>query len=290
MQKLIRRAGKSLRTSLAVLRRPPYHTPGHYYSPITSQSDINRAKAMRSDLAALDGINLNSASQLNLATTTLAPMWAQIETVGPRYRLDNRMYGLADGAVYYSMLRHLRPDRVVEVGSGFSSALALDVRDQHMTDLDLTFIEPYPARLLGLLSPTDQDRVKLIRHQVQDVPVDVYKELASDDILFVDSTHVAKAGSDVNWLFFKIFPMLQPGVVIHLHDIFFPFEYTDEWLDQGRSWNENYLLRSFLTYNDAFEVMLFNSWLWSEHSEIIRRHLPGALYDSPGSIWLRKVR
>lgn len=289
MQKFIRQTGKTLLTSAGLLRQPLYHRPGHFYSPVAGASDVERAKAMRSELSDLAGVDLRGDAQLNLVSD-LAPKWSQTIDLGPRYRIDNRMYGLADGAVYYSMLLHLSPHRIIEVGSGFSSALALDVRDRHLPGLELTFIEPHPDRLLGLLSPDDRNNTQLLRSPVQDAPLDIYEQLHEGDILFIDSTHVAKAGSDVNWLFFHVLPRLRPGVIVHVHDIFFPFEYPDHWLDERRSWNENYLLRAFLTHSDTFEIMLFSSWLWEMHPELVTKYLPQAAAEQPGNIWLRKIR
>ncbi len=187
------------------------------------------------------------------------------------------------------MLTTLRPKRVVEVGSGFSSAIALDVRDQELPNLELTFIEPHPSRLLKVLKESDNRSATIHRNAIQDVPVELFDVLNKDDILFIDSTHVSKSGSDVNWLFFRVLPRLKPGVIVHIHDIFFPFEYIDSWLTQRRSWNESYLLLSFLSYNDAFQIMFFNSWIWQKRPEVVRRYLPEGTNDEPGSIWLRRV-
>jgi hypothetical protein len=279
---------KSALTSAWLLRHPLFVRPGHYYSPVTGPEDVRRAGEQRADLARLDGVQLDADAQRYLAGQ-LAPEWPKSPAIWNRYRPDNTMFGLADGIVYQSLLSHLGSRRVIEIGSGFSSALALDVRDSHLPDLDLTFVEPYPDRLLGLLTERDRDRAQLIQQPLQSVPLDIYRSLGRDDILFVDSTHVAKAGSDVNWLLFQILPILAEGVVIHIHDIFFPFEYADSWLAEHRSWNESYLLRAFLSYNDTFRIMLFNSWLWQDQKPLIEQYLPEASSQQPGSIWIRKI-
>jgi hypothetical protein len=175
-----------------------------------------------------EGYKIRAEEQVELAHR-LGPQWADFSKSWRRYNPMNSWYGLSDGAVYYSMLTTLRPKHVVEVGSGFSSAIALDVREQGLPDLQLTFIEPRPKRLLGLLKENDKTTTTIYRNPVQDIPIEIFDVLAKDDILFIDSTHVSKPGSDVNWLFFRVLPRLQPGVVVHFHDIFFPFEYIDEW-------------------------------------------------------------
>lgn len=279
----------------AALRRPLWVPPGHYYSPIASRADVGRAVATLPGTAdsrgTVAGLDLREPAQRELAAT-LSAHWSQVPATrreGWRYHPDNPMFGLADAAIYHSMLRELRPRRLIEVGSGFSSAIALDTADRCLPDLEFTFIEPYPDRLLGLLSDGDRQRCRLVRSAVQDVPLDTYDQLGAGDVLFIDSTHVSKVGSDVNWLVFEVLPRLADGVVVHFHDIFWPFEYPREWLEEGRGWTENYLLRAFLSYNDRFEVLLFNSWLWRAEPELVRATLPSTVDEVPGGIWLRKV-
>ena len=138
------------------------------------------------------------------------------------------------------MTAHLRPARVIEVGSGYSTALALDEAEasREIAALEITCIEPFAGRLLGLLSEADRRRITLLRKPVQDVDPATYGRLGPGDVLFVDSTHVVKAGSDVVWLFLHVLPRLAAGVVVHVHDVFWPFEYPAHWLEQRRDWTE----------------------------------------------------
>jgi hypothetical protein len=231
-------------------------------------------------------VDLAEGSQLDLAQR-IQPILAS-PMPGPRYTADNSMYGAGDAAVYRAMLAEVRPARIIEVGSGYSTALALDEADANpeLAKLQITSVEPYPDRLLGLLRPSDSERVTLIREPVQQVSLSVYEQLASGDILFIDSTHVVKAGSDVVWLFLHVLPTLAAGVVVHVHDLFWPFEYPAAWLEQRRDWTEDYLVHAFLVGNTSWEVLLFSSWLWQCHPELI----PAGLKDqAPGSLWLRKV-
>jgi hypothetical protein len=112
--------------------------------------------------------------------------------------------------------------------------------------------------------------------------------LRSGDVLFVDSSHVAKIGSDVNSLFFDVLPNLAPGVVVHVHDIHYPFEYPKDWVFEGRAWNEAYLLRAFLTMNTDYEILLFNSYLSCFHIDEVAQLMPGWRINPGGSIWLRR--
>ncbi len=282
---------KAVRGALSVLGDPLYVPTGHFYSPVPGRRDIARAVGVDRGARSLPGIDLREARQKELAAE-LAPRWAEIPTRRHedwRYRPDNDMFGFVDAALYYSMLARLQPRRVIEVGSGFSSAIALDATDRFAPECSFTFIEPYPERLLALLERDDRQRWELVRSPVQDVPLDVFDQLGCRDVLFIDSTHVSKAGSDVNHLFFEVLPRLAHGVVVHVHDVFWPFEYPVEWLREGRNWTENYLLRAFLSYNSGFEVLLFASWLWATERDFVRDHLPHTVDQAPGSIWLRKT-
>lgn len=264
----------------AVASAPPYVPPGHFYSPITSPADRQRAASQVS----APGVDLREAAQLALLTE-IAPGLAE-PFAGPRYSPANRMFGPADAAIYRSLLRRLQPSRVLEIGSGYSTALLLDLADDGLPAPDLVAVEPYPARLRGLLRPGDEDRLRLIMLPVQDVPAAEFDALGDGDLLFIDSTHVAKPGSDVLHLVLQVLPRLAPGVVVHVHDIFWPFTYPQAWLAEGRDWTEAYLLHAFLAGNSGWEILLFTSWAWHSHPEFAA---PEVRSPAPGSLWLRKA-
>jgi hypothetical protein len=234
-------------------------------------------------------LDLREDEQIELAHR-LGPKWHEFKKSWCRYTWPNDWYQMSDGAVYYSMLTTLRPKRILEVGSGFTSAIALDVRDQELHDLELTFIDPNPQRLLGLLKAHDHAATTLYRKPVQEVPIEAFDVLEKDDILFIDSSHISWSGSDVNFLFLDVLPRLKEGVVVHIHDIFYPFEYPDVWrVLPGFAWNELYLVRAFLSYNSTFQITFFNSWLWREHPEIVGRYFPESVSLRASSLWLRRV-
>lgn len=189
----------------------------------------------------------------------------------------------------YAILRHFRPRRVIEAGSGFSSALMLDTDERFLeSGTRFLFIEPNAARLRTLLKPEDASRVEVIERGVQELPISALADLAPNDILFIDSSHVSKVGSDVNYLMFEVLPRLQPGVIVHFHDIYWPFEYPAEWILEGRSWNEGYLLHAFLQYNEAFDILLFNNYLGHRHRELMREVMPKFMVNDGGSLWLQR--
>lgn len=269
---------RAVRAVARDLRRPPYVAPGHYYSPRTAGADVERAMRTRRHPAGLD---LREAEQLSLAKR----LGLQVPPVD-RWR-PNGMYGEYDAAVLRGMLIDLRPAHLFEIGSGYSTAIALDAADELNSGLRITCVEPFPDRLLSRLKPGDRERLTLVQSPVQDLdPEQIAGQVKAGDVLFIDSTHVVKAGSDVVWLILHTLPLLAKGVVVHVHDIHWPFEYPDSWLGEGRDWTEVYLLHAFLLHNTAWQVLLFTDWLSKEHPEV----LPAELRDtSSGSIWIQRV-
>jgi hypothetical protein len=126
---------------------------------------------------------------------------------------------------------------------------------------------------------------------VQDVDVAIFEQLDHGDVLFIDSTHVLKTGSDVCHELFSVLPALKAGVLIQFHDVFWPFEYPEDWvLRDNRSWNEIYALRAFLSYNTNFEILFFNDYFCTWHRDQVQHDYPAMLKNTGGSLWLRKVK
>ena len=271
------------------------HPPGHFHSPIPSFEEISRYEAKLFDAMprSIAGIDMHENDQLELLAR-LRDYYATLpfksgKTEGLRYYLDNPTYSYSDGILLYCMLRHLKPRRIIEVGSGFSSALMLDAAELFFDGtLKLTVIDPDPQRLLSLIGERDRDRFRLVSQRLQDLDVGEFETLEANDILFIDSTHVSKLDSDVNRLFFAILPVLARGVHIHFHDVIYPFEYPKDWFELGRAWNEAYVLRAFLQYNEKFRVVLMNTFMEQFHEEFFRASMPLCLKNPGGSIWLRK--
>jgi hypothetical protein len=265
------------------------YPPGHYYSAIPSAEDVERDIAwQKRSPADIAGVDLRLDEQ-----------WAYLGALEPhshgapptRYRAPNDFFGTCDAAVLAAILRKERPARLVEVGSGFSSACALDTITADLGGAtDLTLIEPYPERMLELLLPGDLDRIRFEHAPVQDVPLDVFRALRAGDVLFIDSSHVSKAGSDVNWLVFEVLPRLPAGVFVHVHDVPAGFVCPTPWLREGRFWTEAYLVRAFLQFSEAFEILVWPNLLLTLDVDRFRRTLPAASAADGTSIWLRKVR
>lgn len=265
--------------------------PGHYYSPIVAPNTLPRPLPR----SAMLGVTIDMVAMEQLYRELLPHLECLAlptqQEPGTRYYVDNHMYGIGDALIYAGMIRHLRPRRVIEVGSGFSSAVLLDTLDLS-PDLNtqLIFIEPYTERLDALLRPVDHHRVRIIRSGVQDVPLDVFTQLGAGDILFLDTTHISKTGSDVNFELFEVLPRLAPGVWVHFHDVFPDFEYPESWVfDENRSWNELYALRAFLQYNDVFRVRYANKAFAQSHTALLRATCPRILENPGGGLWLQKA-
>ncbi|WP_139559589.1 class I SAM-dependent methyltransferase [Methylotetracoccus oryzae] len=280
----------TVNTARARLFRPP----GHFYSPIVDVSTVAHLFGDVGWPSSLPGIDLNPTTQLAMWRRLLPHLqsapFSKAGVVERRYRPDNPAYGVGDASVYFAMLMTYRPHRIVEIGSGFSSACALDTIEHHLRqEVNVTFVEPYPQLLDSLLTSSDRVRTTIIPSEVQSVDLDVFRSLDSGDFLFIDSTHVLKTGSDVHFELFEILPALNPGVHIHIHDTFWPFQYPRSWVvDENRSWNELYALRAFLMYNNNYSIEFFNDYFAKVHHDTVQRDFPMMLDNPGGALWLLK--
>jgi predicted O-methyltransferase YrrM len=279
----------------ALRKRMGMFPPGHFYSPIPDLEQVRKDEAAIWPIPerVVAGIDLHEERQLELLQA-FAEFHAELpfpksKNESLRYYFENPAYGCSDAIILYCMLRYWRPRRVIEVGSGFSSCVVLDTNELCFNGaMEMTFIDPFPELLLSLIKEQDNGRITVLASGLQEVDLSAFDALGRNDFLFIDSTHVSKIGSDVNALFFRILPRLQPGVVVHFHDVFYPFEYPRDWTYQGISWNEDYILRAFLQYNDAFQILFFSSFLKHFHEDLFRRSLPLCFEDQGGCLWIQK--
>jgi predicted O-methyltransferase YrrM len=244
--------------------------------------------------SALAGIEFDLDRQLEWARANLAAPMAEFSPPdnadgAPVYTRGTPTYPLLDATVLYGMMRALRPRRVVELGSGASTlvtaqALRANARDGAPAALEV--FDPYP----GVVDERLDGLTRLERRRAQEVPLDTFESLRSGDVLFVDTTHTVKIGSDVNFVILEVLPRLAPGVVVHFHDIFLPYEYPRKWLeDFSLYWAEQYLLQGFLALNAGFEVLLAVVALARERSAPLTEILPAGVGLGAGaSFWLRR--
>lgn len=274
----------------------PFAPPGHFYSPIPSQSDVEEyldRLQRKSLLAGLPAIRMDDQTQLEFLEL-LKPYYSQLPfQAGPveglLYQFDNPHFSYADASALFCVISYFRPRTLIEIGSGFSTCVILDTNRVCLgSQIQVISIEPH-AKLLRSLIAKSHDSPTIIESKLQDTELEVFDQLSAGDILFVDSTHICKAGSDVNYIIFEILPRIKSGVIIQIHDIHLAFEYPDVWLREGRAWNEAYLLRAFLEYNDHFRILLFLSHMQNAHEEWFRQNMPLTLLKKGGSFWMEKL-
>ena len=267
---------------------------GHYYSPIPDRDElIAHLNPDRRRTKRLDDIDLNVESQ-QATLDEYSRYYADVPFPEEpdnafRYYYNNPMFSYADAIFLHCFLRKHEPAKIIEVGSGFSSAVLLDTAERFFSrQPDVTLIEPDPVRLKHVLKPGDEKRVTMIEEKVQSVPTSLFESLSPGDLLFIDSSHVMKCGSDVQFLFFEIIPSLPKGIFVHVHDVFYPFEYPHEWLEEGRYWNENYFVRAFLAYNSEWNIAFFNSFIEQTFESTLREKMPLCLKSPGQSIYLQR--
>jgi len=277
-------------------KKNSYYPVAHYYSPITEVEEIKKNAIQiwsRANVDGVAGINLNTESQIKLVENDLSQFYDELPFLtekqeGLRYYFNNNYYTYTDGIVLYAMMRSFKPKKIIEIGSGFSSAVMLDTNELFFENqIQLTFIEPHPDRLYSLINKSDEQSTQIIVKEIQTINLEIFEKLEANDILFIDSSHVVKTGSDVNQILFEILPRLKSGVLIHFHDIFYPFEYPKEWVYEGRNWNEDYFLKAFLMYNSEFEIKLFSHYIHQHHQEVFKK-MPLAYKNTGGNLWIEK--
>ncbi len=270
--------------------------PGHYYSPVVDPADLQRRDAeIWAPRSSLVGVDMQIPAQLELlqqlgphVTALDYPVEAPPEP--DRYFYQNGMFPVLDAEFLFGALCLFKPRRVIEVGSGYSSLVMADAnRRVFGSSIDITCIEPYPRDFLvnGVAGIT-----RLVPSRLETLDPAMFEQLAAGDLLFIDSSHVCKTGSDVNFLFFQVLPRLQPGVYVHLHDIFLPDEYPKPWLlQEGRSWNEQYLLHAFLMHNHHWRVVWMAHYLLTRHPQAINSVFPRCpMLGGGGSFWMQRVK
>jgi predicted O-methyltransferase YrrM len=275
--------------------------PGHFYSPIVDPASLagQRERHWPATPGIMRGIDFNDASHRRVLTEAFPRFIGEYdypehldEASGPiGFYTQNPQFSWLDSRSLFVLLRAWRPQRVIEVGSGYSSLLIADVNRRFLAgDIDVTCIDPYPREFLrgGI-----EGIARLIEQPVQRVALDEFRALQAGDVLFIDSSHVAKTGSDVNHLLFDVVPALAPGVHVHVHDIFLPFEYPPDWvLVQNRSWNEQYVLRALLMYAGAtLRVDFGSAYAFHRFRDLVIAALahPKGHGFAGGSLWFTKL-
>jgi predicted O-methyltransferase YrrM len=254
-----------------------FFLPVHYYVPLADIPGLKRTKQLWAKKSELPGVDSDLDKQVNSLYQICKPY--QEEYAGNhnfRYATEHHFgpgYGYIEAQALHGVIRHYKPRRIIEVGSGVSSYCMLKAleknKEEFGSDFKMTLIEPYASDELQAL-----DQAELIQKPVQNVPFEVFGELTAGDLLFIDSSHTIKPGSDVNYLILEVLPRLRPGVIIHFHDIFLPYDYPRNVLNSYFQWMETSLLRAYLVHNQRAQIIFCLSQLHYDRQGDLRKVFP----------------
>jgi hypothetical protein len=261
-----------------------------HYSPIP---DLDAVPERWEDEtpAQMPGVDLKLDESVEYLSSTLAPYIDEYSppahspgTANGFYR-DNPMYGALDAEVLYGIVRDVQPSRIVEVGAGFSTLVIEDAlakpREEGKACVHEVF-DPYPAEILA-------GRFEVQALPAQAIPPSTFAALGDGDILFIDTTHTVRPGGDVNHLLLEVLPTVAPGVVIHVHDFFRPFDYPRFLYELGLYWQEHHLLEAFLAFNDSFEVVIANHAISRLRPDAVRAVVSGIDGPAGSALWMRRT-
>jgi hypothetical protein len=266
-----------------------------YYSPVPRTSAL--PPSAWDEPSAMPGLTLDLDAQVAMLERDLGRYLAEFRP--PRdppgdeegYHYDNPFYGPADAAVLYGMVRRHRPRRVLEIGAGFSTLVLAAAAARNAADgapVEHRVVDPHPSPVLGRLG----SRISVRAQEATDVPLREFASLGAGDVLFVDTTHTVRIAGDVVYLLLEAIPALAPGVIVHVHDVFRPYEYPRVLYDTfGLAWQEHYLLQALLAFNDRFEVLCATHALYRERREALCALVPAtdAVEHAPSGFWFRRT-
>jgi len=271
-------------------------TPVHFYEPIPDTRTLK--KELWESKSELVGIDMKTQEQLKLLTQVIPSFTEEYnfprnKTATPHeYYLENGFFPSVDAEVLHAMIRYFQPKRIIEIGSGFSTYLAARAcllnKKRSGVETDFLVIDPAPNETVKKGFP---GLSTLIQKPVEQVPLEPFLELDENDMLLIDSSHVVRIGGDVNYEYLEVMPRLKKGAIIHIHDIFLPEEYPQEFvLENHRFWSEQYLLQAFLSFNYAFEVLWAGYYMHRNYPKECKSVFPSYKEEDkgPGSFWIRR--
>lgn len=280
-----------------------YVAPAHYYVPLANPAALERTRSVWARKSDLPGVETDLDTQVALLQEVCRP-YREEYAGNPTYleavkRHFGPGYGYVEAQALHAVVRHYRPRRVIEVGSGVSTVCILRALERNEAEdgqpFSLTCVEPYPTPTLQAL-----EGIRLVQAPVQTCPLDLFDELGDGDLLFIDSSHTVRPGSDVNHLILEVLPRLAPGVLVHVHDIYFPYDYPRDVLKTYFQWMESSLLRAYLTHNTRDRILFCLSQLHYDRQaalkEVFPDYVPAADDDGmetdgrghfPASLYLR---
>lgn len=263
----------------------------HYYEPMVNPKHLRYALSKNRALPAVD---LDVAAQLSfLERFTYQQELAAFpleKGSDLKFYYHNSSFESGDAEYLYSLLRSVKPKRMIEIGSGQSTLISKSALDLNRAE-DVAYrcehvcIEPYEQPWLEQLG------VQVIRRRVEECGTALFTSLERNDVLFIDSSHVIRPQGDVVFEYLELLPILKSGVYVHVHDIFTPRDYLQEWVvDEIKLWNEQYLLEAFLSFNEQFQVIGALNFLTHQHPVEVGKRFPILQREihkrEPGSFWL----
>ncbi len=268
----------------------------HYYSPVPDAAD--HGPGYWDETSSMPGVDLGLERGLSILQDVVPAhidgfraRFPLHQEAGQDFFLLNGTYMAIDAHVYWCLIHHHRPRRIVEIGAHASTMVSTTAVESGGQECLITVIEPYPS---DFLMREDGRTIKLLTKKVQDVELALFQELEAGDILFIDSTHVLREGSDVQYEYLEILPRLKPGVLVHFHDISLPRRYPKVYFDNKMFWNEQYLLQAFLAFNSRFDVIWAGNAMMLSHEDRMRQTFPEfddmrAIYPSsePTAFWVQ---
>jgi hypothetical protein len=264
----------------------------HYYEPLVRRGDLYRPLSDKRELPGVDlriGEQLALVTQFNYAEELLAlPLEKPSDT---EFGYHNGWYEAGDAELFYDFVRFFKPKRIIEVGSGNSSLIAEKAIDANRVEdpgyvCEHICIEPFERPWLEQLG------IRIVRGRVELCDPALFETLGENDILFIDSSHVLRPQGDICYLYLSILPRLRPSVIVHVHDVFIPRDYLEQWVNQGRLWNEQYVLEAFLSCNSQFRVLAALNLLAHDYRDSLARACPVLMREpsfEPGAFWFQRV-
>ena len=293
--KLIRKAGiHRMKASKIIFNKVGiYPIRDHYYEPMFNTSRLKKPLSMDRDLP---GIDFNINEQLTILKSfsfTDELLEIPIEKTSKlEFYYNNGPFSSGDAEYLYNIIRLYKPKKIIEVGSGNSTLMARNAINRNKSEnqnylCEHICIEPYQHPWLEKLD------IEIVRNLVEDTERSLFLSLGENDILFIDSSHIIRPQGDVLVEYLEVMPLLRSGVLVHIHDIFTPKDYLDDWVKHRvRLWNEQYLLEAFLTLNNEFRIIGSLNYLKHHYPLELSSKCPILAqqfnFREPGSFWLRR--
>lgn len=272
-----------------------------FYSPLPTVPMLKKNEGRWNRPSELKGLNYDLGSMKRLFDDLLAKYLDEFSAIPPYVDLHSQGFGLGytpvDALTLYLMIRHIKPKRYIEVGSGLSTyycSLAGTKNREQGFPLEITCIEPYPLEKLNTLP-----NIEIIAREVQDVELSLFDRLEENDVFFIDSSHSLRIDGDVPFLYLEVLPRISKGTYVHIHDIPFPFNFPfppEHWIfgkKQPMFWTEAMVLQAFLAFNRDFEILLSLPMIRYFEEEFLKQRIPiyQTLEQDPNafsSMWLRR--